>query len=83
MMMAPGMQNQMQPATDPTQMQNAMMMQLLNQNAAGQNASLGNMPTQNMGVNPGTPVQAGTPVGQPGISPQAYGAMFGMPQQQY
>ena len=76
-----------QAQTDPTTLQNAMMLQLLNQNAANQQSILGNGPLQGMGaqigagmgVNPGTPVQDGTPVGQPGINPAAYGQMFGIP----
>ena len=80
----PVMPPQPQPATsgmDPTTMQNLMMMQML---SAGQNASLGNQAGQPGGAAMqqqlnSTPVQGGTPVGQPPISPQAYGNIFGIP----
>ena len=87
-------QTQMSQATaDPTQLQNALLLQALSQNAQGQQASLGNQQLAGqaglagqMGAMPaGSPVQPGTPIGQgqPPISPAAYGAMFGVPGSAY
>jgi hypothetical protein len=73
---------------DPTQLQNAMIMQALAQSMQNQQSSLGNGPLGGIAqqqalataMPSGTPTQAGTPVGQqPSISPQAYGAMYGIP----
>ena len=75
------MQQAQQAMPNNNALMNQQLLQALSGNAATQNASLGNGTPAGDGVPPGTPVQTGTPVGQTpqGISPQAYGAMFGMP----